>query len=77
MLLAPELASATDTLLAGKRLVIDNRVPDDERRNKIIISARSEALGIGVPGLVVWWLDSAALLRRAEAPSDPGADPAR
>jgi hypothetical protein len=50
MLFAPGLASATDTLLAGKRLVIDNRVPDDERRNKIIISARSEDLGIGVPG---------------------------
>lgn len=50
ILLAPQAALATDALLAGKRLVIDNRVPDDERKNRIILSARSESLAIGLPG---------------------------
>ena len=42
--------AATDTLLAGKRLLIDNRIPDDEARNRIILSVRSETLGISAPG---------------------------
>lgn len=43
-------ASATDSLLAGKRLVIANRVPDDEHRNRLVLTARSATLGIGAPG---------------------------
>jgi len=43
-------AHAADTLLAGKRLVIDNRLPDNEARNKIVVTARSATLGISPPG---------------------------
>lgn len=42
--------AATDSLLAGTRLVIENRVPDDESRNKLIVSARSDFLAISPPG---------------------------
>jgi len=39
---------------------------------------RARDLLVGVPGLCVWWLDSAALLPQPAAPSHhPGADPAR
>jgi hypothetical protein len=43
-------ARATDTLLAGKRLIIDNAVPDNETRNRIVVTARDESLGIAAPG---------------------------
>lgn len=45
---APVLGATT--LLAGKRLVIDNRLPDDEARNKIMVAARSATLRISPPG---------------------------
>jgi hypothetical protein len=44
------LARAADALLAGQRLVIDNHLPDDEKRNKILVTARSEELAISPPG---------------------------
>lgn len=50
VLCAAQPAPAVDTLLAGTRLVIDNRLPDDEQRNRIALSARSGTLGISPPG---------------------------
>jgi len=48
--LVPHRAHATDTLLAGKRLVIGNSVPDNEKRNRIVLTARDETLAISAPG---------------------------
>lgn len=43
-------ASATTTLLAGKRLMVNNLLPDKETRNKIMFTAHSEDLAISPPG---------------------------
>lgn len=43
-------AHATDTLLGGKRLIIGNSLPDNEKRNRILVTARDDKLGIGAPG---------------------------
>lgn len=48
--MAPAAAQAVDSLLPGKRLIINNRIPDDERRNKILVTARSADLSISPPG---------------------------
>lgn len=50
VLLTSAPALAATTLLAGKRLVINNRLPDNEARNKIMVAARSESLTISPPG---------------------------
>jgi hypothetical protein len=44
------VAHAVDTLLGGKRLVINNRLPDDEKRNRLYVSARNPTLPISPPG---------------------------
>jgi len=43
-------AQSADTLLAGKRLMVTNRLPDVEARNRIVLSARSGTIGISEPG---------------------------
>jgi hypothetical protein len=43
-------AMAATALLAGKRLSITNRVPDNEMRNTLTFTARSEELAISPPG---------------------------
>lgn len=43
-------AAAATALLAGQRLVIVNRVPDNETRNRLTVTARSEELAISPPG---------------------------
>ncbi|MBY0274213.1 hypothetical protein K2Z84_02640 [Candidatus Binatia bacterium] len=43
-------AGAMTTLLEGKRLLITNRLPDNEARNKLTVTARSEELAISPPG---------------------------
>lgn len=50
VLLSAGAAGAADTLLAGKRLVIINKVPDNESRNSINVTVRSGSLGISPPG---------------------------
>ncbi|MBM4247395.1 MAG: hypothetical protein FJ148_27010 [Deltaproteobacteria bacterium] len=49
-LFASTQAGAAMTLLPGKRLVILNRAPDNEARNKITVTARSGDLAISPPG---------------------------
>ncbi|MEW6271871.1 MAG: hypothetical protein AB1689_21520 [Thermodesulfobacteriota bacterium] len=46
---APSSAGAVDALLPGKRLVIDSHA-DQEKRNRIVLTARSADLAISPPG---------------------------
>lgn len=50
MLGAFATAGAADHLVEGRRLVVKNQIPDNEDRNRILVSARSGALAIGAPG---------------------------
>jgi hypothetical protein len=43
-------AMAATALLAGKRLSITNRIPDNETRNTLTFTARAEDLAISPPG---------------------------
>lgn len=47
---APGTTRAADHLVDGRRLVIKNRVPDNEQRNRVIFAARSGALALAPPG---------------------------
>lgn len=43
-------ALAADHLVPGRRLVIKNQIPDNEQRNRILLSARSGALTMAAGG---------------------------
>ncbi|HEY8514542.1 MAG TPA: hypothetical protein VIS07_03405 [Candidatus Binatia bacterium] len=43
-------AHAADQLVPGARLVITNKLPDQEKRNRIVVTGRSDSVSIQPPG---------------------------